>query len=230
MDQLRHRRAHLPETAEIDALRVSRDAILDKVRDAQIVVDDLSVEQAKAEADVEQARARRARDRDRMDRGLITNPKDLQRMTYELESLERRVSSLEDSELDIMEQAERAEASLGRLREELAGHEERLAELEASRERKSAEIDAELHAAIGQRAPVAADIPEDLLSLYDKLRQTKDGVGAALLRARQCSGCRLTLDHAELAVINNTPTDQVVRCEECNRILVRTAESGLPSS
>lgn len=230
MDQLRHRRAHLPEAVEIAALQTSRDEILDKVRDAQIVVDDLSVEQAKAEADVEQVRVRRIRDRDRMDQGLITNAKDLQRMTHELESLERRVSSLEDSELEIMEQLEQAQATLVRLHEELAGHEERLAELEAAREAKTAEIDVDLHATTGQRAPLVAELPADLLALYDKLRLSKDGVGAALLQARQCSGCRLTLDHAELAIINGTPTDVVVRCEECSRILVRTAESGLPSS
>ena len=52
-------------------------------------------------------------------------------------------------------------------------------------------------------------------------------MGAAELRARQCSGCQLGLDASELSQIKSSPADQVIRCEECQRILVRTPESGL---
>jgi predicted nucleic acid-binding Zn-ribbon protein len=65
------------------------------------------------------------------------------------------------------------------------------------------------------------------MALYDRLRNSKGGVGAAALRARECGGCRLSLDNAELAVIRKAPSDEVIRCEECQRILVRTSESGL---
>jgi hypothetical protein len=37
----------------------------------------------------------------------------------------------------------------------------------------------------------------------------------------------LDLDHAELATIRAAADDDVIRCEECSRILVRTSESGL---
>jgi len=47
------------------------------------------------------------------------------------------------------------------------------------------------------------------------------------LRARQCGGCRLSLDPAELAAIKSAASNEVIRCEECQRILVRTGESGL---
>ena len=72
------------------------------VRDAQIAVDDLVAEQEKVDADVEAVKARRTRDRTRMDQGLISNPKDLERMQHELESLERRIASLEDDEIEVM--------------------------------------------------------------------------------------------------------------------------------
>lgn len=227
IDQLRHRRANLPELAEVAELEKARTDVLDRLRDAQIVVDDLTADQARAEADVEAVRARRTRDRDRMDQGMITNPKDLQRMSHELESLERRITTLEDAELEIMEQLEEAQATLTRLQEELTAVERRLGDAGDERDRKLAEIDQELHAATAERGPAAAGIPEDLLALYDRLRNTKGGVGAALLRARECGGCRLTLDHAELSTIKAAPQDQVIRCEECQRILVRTEESGL---
>ena len=70
-------------------------------------------------------------------------------------------------------------------------------------------------------------MPDDLLALYEKLRAQKDGVGAAALRRRECGGCRLTLNASDLGIIAKAPTDEVMRCEECNRILVRTGESGL---
>ncbi len=191
------------------------------------MVDDLAAEQKKIDADVEQVKTRRVRDRERMDKGLVTNPKDLERMQHELVSLERRITSLEDEELEVMERAEEAQKALDSLTAQAAAAGERLAALVAARDQKSATIDAELETLGRDRAPAVDGIPADLLTLYDRLRGQKGGVGAAALRARQCGGCRLSLDNAELAVIRTAPSDAVIRCEECQRILVRTAESGL---
>jgi predicted nucleic acid-binding Zn-ribbon protein len=226
-DHLRHQRASLPELAEIAALGAAQAQLVDQARDQQIVVEDLTRVQAKADADVEQVKARRSRDRDRMDQGLITNPKDLERMQHELESLERRITTLEDEELEVMEQLEQAQAALDATRTEVAASEERMSELVAARDQRTAEIDRELDTITAERGPAVEGLPGDLLALYDKLRETKNGVGAAELRARQCGGCRLTLDNAELSQIRSSPSDLVIRCEECQRILVRTSESGL---
>jgi len=226
-DQLRHQRATLPENAEISALQASRTELDNRARDARIVVDDLTAEQEKVDADVEQVKARRTRDRDRMDQGLITNPKDLERMTHELASLERRISTLEDEELEVMARLEDAQRDLDTVRAELAEVDEKLGGLTASRDEKAAALDAQLVDVEAQRGPSVEGLPADLLALYDKLRASKNGVGAAELRQRRCTGCQLGIDNAELAVIRSTPADTVVRCEECSRILVRTAESGL---
>lgn len=227
LDHLVHRRETLPQVLELKALAPERQGATDTMRDARIVVDDLQVELTKAEADVEQVRARRTRDKDRMDAGLITNPKDLQRMTSELVSLERRISTLEDEELEVMERLETAQAELEKAEEVSRAVEQRVADLEAQRDEQFAAIDAERSEAEAGRGALVAQIPEDLLALYERLRGQKNGVGAALLRARECGGCRLTLDHAELAALRIAPADDVVRCEQCMRILVRTDESGL---
>ena len=225
--QLRHQRATLPELAEIAELQRTRAALTDQARDAQIEVDDLTNEQKKVDADVEQVKARRKRDRDRMDQGLISNPKDLERMQHELESLERRITTLEDDELEVMARLEDAQKTLDSVHEQVRVAEERLAALAAARDEKAAAIDADLAAVARDRAPAVEDLPADLLKLYERLREQKAGVGAAPLRARECGGCRLTIDAAELAVIRKAPADEVIRCEECQRILVRTPESGL---
>ena len=176
---------------------------------------------------MEQVRARRTRDRDRMDQGLVTNPKDLQRMQHELESLERRIATLEDQELEVMERLEEAQKSHDELRGQVADADARLTALTAARDEKTAALDADLAEVQAARAPAVDGMPEDLLSLYDRLREQKGGVGAAALRARECGGCRLSLDPAELTRIRAAATDEVIRCEECQRILVRTPESGL---
>ncbi len=226
-DQLRHQRANLPEIAEIANLTASRAELNDSLRDMQIAVDDLTAAQKKADRDVEQVKVRRSKDQDRMDQGLISNPKDLERMQHELDSLNRRISTLEDEELEVMEELEEAQVRLTELQRQIADADERLTALTAERDRRTAEIDAELTTLAAERGPAVADMPPDLLALYDRLRESKNGVGAAELKARQCGGCRLSIDPSELSQIKSSAADLVIRCEECQRILVRTAESGL---
>ncbi len=226
-DQLRHQLASIPEAKELAALRTKRAEVETRLRDARILVEDLTREQRKADADVEQVKARRVRDQQRMDQGLVTNPKDLERMQGELVSLERRISNLEDVELDVMERLEEAQTELDRLTAELEEIDRRAAELSAARDDKAGKLDAELADVAARRKPLADGLPADLVALYERLRAQKGGVGAAALRARRCGGCSLELTAADLAVIAKAPTDEVVRCEECNRILVRTSESGI---
>ncbi len=226
-DLLRHQRRSLPELARLAELAEARAATENQARDARIVVDDLAVEQAKVDSDVEQVKTRRARDQQRIDQGLISNPKDIQRMQQEMVSLERRITSLEDDEIEVMERLEEAQRTLDSLTAQLADTDAEIADLTAKRDARLAEIDQALGDLDGQRGPVVADVPADLLALYDRLRESKGGVGAALLRARACSGCNLDLDHAEVATIRAAADDEVIRCDECSRILVRTSESGL---
>lgn len=162
-----------------------------------------------------------------MDQGLITNPKDLERMQGELVSLQRRISSLEDDELEVMARLEDAQGDLDRFAAQVAEADERLAALSKSRDAKTVDVEEQLVQVGADRAPVAATIPEPLLALYEKLRVSKGGVAVGALRARECGGCQLTLDPSELAEIRAAAPDEVLRHEECQRILVRTPESGL---
>jgi predicted nucleic acid-binding Zn-ribbon protein len=162
-----------------------------------------------------------------MDKGLVTSPKDLERMQQELVSLSRRISELEDTELEVMEQLESAQAERARLTERLAAIEARTTELTVSRDATAGDVTREAGQVTDQRKVVADGVPADLLALYEKVRAQKGGVGAAALRARRCGGCSLELTAADLGTIAKAPLDEVLRCEECNRILVRTSESGI---
>jgi hypothetical protein len=226
-DQLRHQRHSLAEHAVLADLSERRAHLDGALEDARIAVSDLGEEQAKVDADVEQAKARRLRDQQRIDQGLVSNPKDIQSMQQEMVSLERRISSLEDDEIEVMERVEEAQTGANQLAAELTETDDKIAAATASRDQRQAEIDHELAEVGASRGPVVSELPSDLLALYERLRESKGGVGAALLRARQCSGCMLGIDNAELATIRAAAADDVIRCEECSRILVRTSESGL---
>jgi uncharacterized protein len=227
LDLLRHQLATMPETAELERLTGSRTAVADQARDAQIRVDDLTRAQRKADADVEQVKTRRTRDQDRIDKGLISSPKDLERMQHELVSLQRRISELEDNELEVMEQLETAQGELRTLTDQIAELDEKITATTKRRDEKAGEVNAQLGSVAEERKQTADGMPEDLMALYTKLRAQKGGVGAAALRARRCSGCRLDLNAADLGVMAKAPSNEVLRCEECDRILVRTAESGI---
>ena len=227
LDLLRHQLETMPETAELRALATSRTEVADQARDAQIRVDDLTREQKKADADVEQVKSRRTRDRDRMAQGLVSHPKDLERMQHEMVSLERRISELEDNELEVMEQLETAQHELEALTSQVAEIEELVAVVTKSRDEKAGSVNEQLVEVAEERRQTASGLPEDLMALYAKLREQRGGVGAAALRARRCGGCQLQLNAADLGVIAKAPSDEVLRCEECSRILVRTSESGI---
>ena len=225
--QLRHRRAHLPQASVVAELQASKKTTDDAVRDARVTRDDLERVQKKADADVEAVKTRRRRDQERMDSGAISSAKDLERMQHEMVSLQRRIVSLEDDELEIMGRLEDLQRDLDEVTVRLTAADERLAELRAASAGKTDEIDSALGQIVRERETTAEGLPEDLVALYEKLRAHKGGVAAAALHQRRCTGCQLGIDNAELAVIARAPADLVIRCEECSRILVRTAESGL---
>jgi hypothetical protein len=201
--------------------------VRDEVVAAETIASDLELDQARADRDVAQVLDRAKHDRDLLDNGSIGDPKQLQSLQSELESLARRQSELEDIELEIMERVEGARAAVAQLTEErdaLANERETIA---TSVHEQLSAIDADRRLVVGLRADLAAGIPADLLALYDKIRADHGGVGAAPLHRGTCEGCRLTLPPTEIEALRAAPPDAVVRCEECRRILVRTPESGL---
>ncbi|MCW2866969.1 MAG: putative zinc ribbon domain protein [Marmoricola sp.] len=227
IDSLNHRLGSIPETAARRELAARRTVVQNQVRDLRVEVDDLTREQKRADADVEQVKTRRTRDQGMVDRGEVKDPKALERMLGELESLNRRISSLEDVELEVMEKLEATEAAVRERSEELAALDEQDAGLATSLQQKAGDLQTELETVQADRFAAAQGLPADLVALYERLRAHKGGVGAAALRRRECGGCRLTLNASDLAAIARRPEDDVVRCEECDRILVRTPESGL---
>jgi predicted nucleic acid-binding Zn-ribbon protein len=226
LGRIDHRRRGLPEVAEVDRIDARDAELRDAIVAAETSEKDLSREQAKAEGDVDQVRARSVRDRERLVAGQVSSPRDLEILQSEIASLLRRQSELEDVVLDVMERREAAQNSRDALtaeRAELAARRETAA---ARRDEALGELTEQSQKAADRRVAVVAQVPEDLLALYERMR-VQHGVGAAALRGGRCEGCHLTLNTVDLNRIRAAADDEVLRCEECRRILVRTPESGL---
>lgn len=223
--QLAHRRRSLPELAELDARARELSALEDERVRAQVAVDDLDRDIARLEKDIDQVRARKSKDEARLASG--SGPaRELEALQHELVSLNRRQGDLEDAELELMEQRETAQGVLDGVERRIAEARDRRAAAEQRRDESLAEITKDEEFKRGARQPLAGDLPADLVALYERIR-TDTGLGAALLTAGRCGGCRLELSGADLARIRKADPDDVVRCEECRRIMVRTNESGL---
>jgi uncharacterized protein len=225
--QLRHRRRSVPQIAELAALEQRAAQLRDREVAVRTAVSDLERAQAKAEADVEAVRERIARDQRLLDAGSVASARQLEDLQHEIASLTARIAVLEDAELEVMEQLEQAQGRAAAVAADAAGLAEQRAAAEAARDEAFRDTDAEGTRVAAERARVAPEIPADLLALYDKVRGDAGGVGAAALHRGRCQGCQLTLTPADLGRIRGLAADEVVRCEECRRILVRTPESGL---
>jgi predicted nucleic acid-binding Zn-ribbon protein len=226
LDQLAHKRRTLPEIAEM----TRRDTLVAERRDdvalAESDVADLKRELDKAEADIEQVRVRKARDEERLAGGAITASKQLEELQHEVATLTKRQSDLEDAELDVMQRMEDAQKALDALLVERTDHIRARADAEVARDAAWQAIDADLASTSAERGTIAAELPADLLALYDKIRTAEGGLGAGPIERGRCGACRLELMNNEKTEYRNAPVDEVLR-HECRRILVRTAESGL---
>lgn len=226
LGRLDHRRRTLPEAQEYERAEARDAGLRDELATVDAQRSDLDRELLKAERDVDQVRTRIDRDRNRLDAGQVSNAKELESLQSEIVSLQRRQGNLEEVVLDVMERQEEAgrrQQLLTAERTELTSQRE---EIGARRDSVLADIGKQAETAGESRAAIAAEIPGDLLALYDRLR-AQHGVGAAALSKGRCEGCHLSLNTVDLGRIRAADPDEVLRCEECRRILVRTPESGL---
>lgn len=217
--QLAHRKKNLPEFAEVDGLTKVIGALEDERVRAEVDLADLDRDIARLEREIDSVRQRHDRDQARMDDGRLP-ARELTAIEHEMVSLKRRQSELEDAELEVMEKRETAQTTMDAVDAKIASTRTRREGAEAKRDAALAEITKEQDWKGTSRAPLVADLPAELMALYDK-------VGAAALRQGRCQGCRIELSGADLSRVRSAPADEVLRCEECRRILVRTAESGL---
>ncbi|GEP47697.1 DNA-binding protein [Microbacterium saccharophilum] len=218
-----HQRRHPEQTARVQELLAQRKELSVELTRLLGVRDDAKTELSRLESDVALVDARAARDAERL--ATSANAKEAQGLEHEIASLTKRKSDLEDLELEIMERLETAEADVLAQEALIAALNDEGARLSAAGKTAVAEATARFESSIRDREAVAAQIPADLLALYEKLAAR--GVGAGLLRRRTCEGCNMVLSGTDLQTLRQAAADDVVTCPECGGILVRGDETGL---
>jgi predicted nucleic acid-binding Zn-ribbon protein len=223
--RIAHRRKTLPEQQEVARLEAEHATHKDAVVAVEIVIEDLDRDIRKLEEEIDAVRKREERDRGMLRDGAV-GAKQLSELQHELDSLERRQSVLEDELLEVMERREASDADYQHAGAQLSKIDDDLDTVRRQRDEAVADLDVAQHRCQTSRAALSEATPAELRAIYED-QLAKHGVGAALLQARRCGGCRIELDRGELARIAKATPETVLRCPECGAILVRTKESGL---
>ena len=163
---------------------------------------------------------RQREDRDRSLLQSVADAKQLSDLQHELETLQRRQSSLEDSLLEVMERREQLQAQQA---DEIAAIEALQSDSAATQQALDGaldEIEQTRRQYTTRRDELTAALDPYLVALYERQR-AGGGPGAGPLQGRRCGACRIEIDRGELARISAAAEDDVLRCPECGAILLR---------
>jgi predicted nucleic acid-binding Zn-ribbon protein len=220
-DRLRHRRATLPERAEL----VSRQAAHVEIETRRVEVaerrDAELREERRLDDEVRTLEAKAKAVDTKMYSGTVSSPKELQAMQADIDQLRRQAREREDEELEVLVQREALDAEVAGLEEAQAAIAAEVQALLGAIADQEREIDAELAVEESARAALAPNIPEGTLRLYEQIRAGNRGVGAARLVGMNCQACHLALPATEVDRIRHLPAEALARCEHCGAILVR---------
>ncbi|OBH52733.1 zinc ribbon domain-containing protein [Mycobacterium sp. E2479] len=219
LSRIAHRAKHLPEQEACERLRGEIEAAGDRLATLRIALEDIDAHVSRLEAEVEAVRQREDRDRSLLQSG-ATDAKQLSDLQHELETLQRRQTSLEDSLLEVMERREELQSELDSEQQKLTSLEAEMAGAREALDAAVAEISAARELQSSRRDSLSAALDPALSALYERQR-AGGGAGAGQLMGRRCGACRLEIDRGELSRISAAAEDDVVRCPECGAILLR---------
>ncbi|KRE28596.1 hypothetical protein ASG82_04910 [Mycobacterium sp. Soil538] len=224
ISRLEHRMKNLPEQSRLESAQVAHREANDRLAAVQLALADLDAQIAKFESEIDGVRQREDRDRKLLEGGTV-DAKQLTELQHELETLQRRQSSLEDSLLEVMERREELAADQDRELACIDDLQTALTDAQQSCDSARTHLSQLKHQRASRREELVAGIDEALVSLYERQR-ARGGVGAAQLQGRRCGACRLEIDKGELARIAAAADDEVLRCPECNAVLLRVKGTG----
>jgi predicted nucleic acid-binding Zn-ribbon protein len=222
--RIEHRAKHLAEQQRLEEAQAAHREANDRLAALQIALEDLDAQVAKFESEIDAVRRREDRDRSLLDAGTI-DAKQLTELQHELETLQRRQSSLEDSLLEVMERREELQGEQAGELSNIDELQSKLTDAQKAGDDARSAIDQLRHQSVSRRDELVSELDADLVALYERQR-VGGGAGAGLLQGRRCGACRIEIDRGELARISAAAEDEVLRCPECGAILLRVKESG----
>jgi hypothetical protein len=224
MSRIDHRAKHLPEQQQVEAAQAAHREANDHLAAVQIALEDLDAQVAKFESEIDSVRQREDRDRSLLAGGTV-DARQLTELQHELETLQRRQSSLEDSLLEVMERREELQSQQAGELTEIDELQRSMSDAQRACDDARHEIDQLRHQSVSRRDELVSMLDADLVALYERQR-SRGGVGAGPLQGRRCGACRIEIDQGERARIAAAAEDEVLRCPECGAILLRVKGTG----
>ena len=218
IDRLQARLAHLPEQSALDALEAKVQELDTQIAERQAVFDDVSTRQRRLDFEVDTLVQKIRAESGRLYSGVVSNAKELQDISREVEALKRRKSVLEDNDLEVMEERDGVEKELEALTSERSSLAAEIERGRVARDKAAGETGLQLTAAEAERQRWVPRVDPQLLKVYDTIRASKGGVGAAAMVDGTCQGCHMRLPAQEAERVRTA--GGLVRCDECQRILV----------
>lgn len=156
--------------------------------------------------------------------GEVTNPKELQALTRELDALGRKKAALETETITLMEKAEAGAAQVAKVDATIAEGREKEAALIAQFREKGGALQTELERLRAEREALLTRVSQPVRERYEELRRTKHGIAVGELRHGVCSACRTELPAERAQSLMAGPP--LGECPNCRRILIVSAEAG----
>ncbi len=223
IQQLDHRDRQLPQRAVLADIESELSAARAEVDEAEAAKHELVRAQKALEDEIASLQAKIDAENEKLYAGGSSDPSELQTLQEEIESIRRRITRLEDDELELMEQVEPIDARLAQLAETIAGLDEKAVAATTELAEAEAAIAADRDVALAQRVALTADIDPDALARYETVRDRLGGTAVARLEpGGVCGACRMKLSAVEHDRIQHEPIDAEVQCEDCGRFLVRS--------
>ncbi len=218
IDRLTTRRAALESGGLLAEIRDEANAGERTFGELRLQLDAMARDQMRFEHEIDSMTQKIAAEERRLFDGSVANSRELGSIQHEVENLKRRRTDREDELLALLEQREALEARIAEAEAAAAVLRGRVEETAATTSDELREVETDLAARIADRVGLVSQLDPELVELYDDLRRTKRGVGAAALVDGVCQGCHEQLSSVEIDRLKRT--DGIKRCEHCRRILV----------
>jgi predicted nucleic acid-binding Zn-ribbon protein len=219
-DRLRHRRASLPERAELEASTTRLRALEGEIAAVRTRRDVVLGDERRLDDEARTVGAHAEEANARLYSGTIGSPRELQALQADIDMLRKRRSEIEDRELEAMETREGLDAELATFEAEAEKVGAEITRLNGVIGEAEAEIDAELAQVDAAWSAQAASVPEALLADYQRRRAQNRGAGAARLVGTTCGACHLSIPSTEAERIRRAAGGVVAYCDNCGAILV----------
>lgn len=216
IDRLLDQRQSLPELASYKATHEAQQEKESERDDVAAELRELELQLDKAEGELGILEAKLEEQETRLFAGGMSG-RETEHMRLEVQSLKGQREAMEEKVLGMLERIDPIRARLAEYETEIARIGEAKSELETSIKAQWKTIDAELARKEERKKDALVPIDAEMLQLYEKLRQIKEGVAVAAYDHGVCGGCHMALSPAEEEEAFST---DLPRCVHCRRILV----------